>query len=289
MDSINANGLAMGIAICYINHNMVVGVTIPVYHTSDLLFDFTRQTLESLKSEENEIRVYLVVNYSSPEYYPTEDKFKMDKLVAKFTVIDNPKGNSVSAAWNLGIKSALDDGCEYVMVLNNDLVLHHKCVDNLLKFADMHQEFLLWTASEWIDIRTLNGVKEADINWSFDEHPHFSFFMVNKKTIDTVGWFDENLKMAYFEDSDMHTRILLSGNRAGKTAAAKFYHYGSRTIKVDDDLYADNKKTYEENRQYVDAKWGIDFHNQVFAPPEKILELINKHPFNNPQNDLKSW
>lgn len=268
---------------------MKVGITIPIYHTSDLLFDFTRQTLESIKSENNEIHVYLIVNYSEEEYMPTRDKFELHESIKGFSVHKNPKGNEVGSAWNQGIKMALDDGCDFVMVLNNDLVLHHKCVDNLVIFADMHPEFALWTASEWIDIRTINGIKEADIKWDFSEHPHFSYFMVNQKTIDEVGWFDENLKMAYHEDGDYHYRILLSGNKAGKTEAAKFYHFGSRTIKSDDDLFDRNKRTYEDNRDYITRKWNVDFHGKVFAPPEEMIKVGYKTPFNDPNKTLKDW
>jgi len=268
---------------------MKIGIVCPVYISSDILFDFTKQTIESIQSKEHDLNIYLINNFSLPEYYPSKSNFSLHESVKGYEVIEGLKDNSVGKAWNMGIKKSLADGCEYVMVINNDIVLHHKCVDNLITFADMHSEFVLWTASEWIDIRTLNGIKEADINWSFDDHPHFSYFMVNQKTIDTVGWFDENIKLGYMEDGDYHYRILLSGNKAGKTAAAKFYHYGSRTIKVDDELYNKNKRTYEDNRLYIGIKWGIDFHDKVFAPPESILEQGYKHPFNDPKRDLKNW
>ena len=268
---------------------MKISIVIPIYHSSDVLFDFTRQTLESIKSENHELNIILVVNYSTPELYPTQDKFNLHESIKSVVVVDNPKGNQVPSAWNLGIKIGLEAGADYVAVLNNDLVLHHKCIDNLMVFADMHPEFILWSASEWIDIRTLDGIKEADITWDFSEHPHFSFFMVNQKTIDTVGWIDENLHLAYFEDADFHTRILLSGNKAGKTEAAKFYHYGSRTIKVDESLYDQNKRSYEDNRHYLEKKWGFDFHGKMFVPPEKVLELAYKTPFNKSEKTIKEW
>ncbi len=267
-----------------------IGITFPVYHSSDILFDFTRQAVESFKSVNNELYIYPIVNYcSDPVYFPADNKFQLDPSIKKFVTCDNPKGNSVGGAWNYGIKMALDAGCDFVIVPNNDVVAHYKCIDNLVTFADMHPEFILWTASEWIDIRTLNGVKEADIDWSFDEHPHFSFFMINKKTMDIVGQFDENIKMAYFEDSDYHTRILLSGNKAGKTGAAKFYHYGSRSIKVDEKLFDQNRRSFPDNKNYVQSKWGVNMEGRVYDPPEKILEDCYKHPFNNDSKTWKDW
>ena len=268
---------------------MKIALTLPVYLSSDILFDFTRQTIESIKSENNDLSIYLIVNYSLPEFYPTKDKFKLDPSVKEFKVIDNPKGNNVSASWNFGIKTGLEAGNDFVMVLNNDLVLHRKCVDNLVTFADAHSELLLWTASEWIDVRTLDGIKEAEIVWSFDEHPHFSYFMVNQKTIDTIGYFDENMEMAYFEDAAYHYKILVTGHKAGKTAAAKFYHYGSRSIKVDEDLNSKNRFSYEKNREYVESKCGVDFHGMVFSPPEQVLEKGYKYPFNNQKLDWKDF
>ena len=183
---------------------MRIGIVIPLYLSSELLVDFTKQTIESIKSEDHSITLYLIVNYAKPELHPKAENFNFWQSIKDVKIIDNPKGNEVGASWNLGIKTALADGNEYVMVLNNDLVLHHSCIDNLVLFAQDHPEFLLWTASEWIDIKTIGGIKEADLTNDFNEHPHFSYFMVNQKTIDTVGWFDENLKVAYMEDGDMH-------------------------------------------------------------------------------------
>jgi GT2 family glycosyltransferase len=274
--------------VCYDDH-MRVGITIPAYISSDILADFTRQTIESIKSKNNELEIYVVFNGGSPEFYPKVENYKLDESVKKFEVIDNTAHNVVSMAWNLGIKTGLANGCDFVMAINNDLVLHHDCVDNLVTFADMHPEFLMWSASEWIEIKTLNGIKEADINWEFNDHPHFSFFMVNQNTIDKVGYFDENFKMGYFEDADYHYRVLLAGGKAGKTEAAKFYHYGSRTIKVDDELFGLNKRSYEDNRKYLFKKWNLDFHSKVYEPPEEALKDGYQTPFNKPELGLKDW
>jgi len=265
---------------------MNIAAVLPLYLSNDILLDFTKQTVESIKSEEHSIMLYFIVNFAKPEFYPKKESFDFYHSIKDVKIIDNPKGNEVGAAWNLGIKTALADGNDYVMVLNNDLVLHEKCVDNLVWFAQDYPEFLLWTAAEHLDLKTLKDIKLTD---EFSEHPHFSYFMVNQKTVDTVGWFDENLKMAYHEDSDMHYRVLLSGNKAGKIESAKFYHYGSRTIHTDDELFDKNKRSYEDNRSYIKLKWGIDTHDKVYVPPEKMLEEGYKYPFNNQSKNWRDW
>src|SRR3990167_7165753 len=142
---------------------MRIYLTIPVFLSSDVLFDFTRQTLESIKSEEHELHIILINNYSLQELYPLQDKFNLDISIKSFTVVDNPKGNQVPAAWNLGIKTGFANGADYVIVANNDLVLHPKCIDNLVKFANAHQEFILWSASEWLDQKTLLQAQLEDV------------------------------------------------------------------------------------------------------------------------------
>jgi len=264
-----------------------IAIVAPVYLANELHDDFTRQTLRSIHTVENELKNYVIINYSLPQYKPKVEDYKHLHL----TVIDNPKGNHVGSAWNLGIKMGFEEGAEYVMVINNDIILHETAIDQLVKFAEEHQEFILWSSAEWESLRTIRTVSEKEFSDNFDEHPHFSCFMINKKTIDIVGWFDENLQVAYFEDSDTHYRILLSGNRAGKTAKSRFYHYGSRTIKVDDELYAKNRRTYEANRKYMLKKWNVDFFDKAYDPPEKLLEEPNiyKHPFNDKSKNWKDW
>jgi len=264
-----------------------IAVVIPVYLANELHDDFTRQTLRSIHSEKYDLQNYVIINYSLPQFKPQAEDYKHLHL----TVVDNPAGNHVGSAWNMGIKMGFEAGAEYVIVANNDIILHKTAIDNLVDFADSHPEFILWSAAEWQNLRTIFTVEDVEFTTDFDEHPHFSCFMVNKKTIDTVGWFDEKLHTAYFEDGEYHYRILLSGNKASKTATSRFYHYGSRSIRVDEDLFMKNRRTYEDNRKYIRSKWNTDFHGKAFDPPESVFneEGIYKHPFNNPKNDWRFW
>src|SRR3990172_11392756 len=103
-------------------------IGVPIYHSSDILADFTKQTIESIKSFEHEILIYIVNNFSQTEHYPDRGKFNLDKSIVDFETLDNPKGNKVGLAWNLGIEHGINNGAEYVIVANNDLILHPKCI-----------------------------------------------------------------------------------------------------------------------------------------------------------------
>jgi len=261
---------------------MKLTLVVPVYLTDSLHQEFTLETIDSVNSS-HPINTLVVVNHASPSFAPFLDEVNTRKSTQ---VLHNPRGNILGAAWNQGILSGLESGSDYVLLANNDIVFHPKCIDNLVRFAQSHPDYLLWTASEWSNLRTL---KQATWDDSHSPHPHFSCFMVNKQTVDTVGWFDENLKVGYFEDNDFHIRILIAGREAHATNTAKFYHYGSRTINVDDNLRQTIKPAYEKNRTYIKKKWGLDIHGKAYSPPEKILDEIYHHPFNDVKKSLKDW
>lgn len=279
---------------------MKLTLVIPVYISNELHLDFTRQTLESIQTA-HDYEILIINNFCAPQFLDQLTSL----LSAHCSLLPNPAGNILAASWNLGIKYAFAPGgaelqestpgagrrhpvagsrgrtilssnrlmnSDFCVIMNNDLILHPQCLDNLVKFAQKHPEFLLWSASEWSDARTLSRAKMTQ---SFSLHPHFSLFMLSPKTIKEVGYFDENFTFGYFEDNDYHTRILQRGFQAAATDSAKFYHYGSRTINVDDNLKIEGKYHYQQNREYFKKKWGLDIHGRAFDPPEKILQYLS--------------
>ena len=260
---------------------MKLTIVIPVYIANDLHLDFTRQTLGSIKTKHDH-EVLLINNYCAPELIQ-----ELSLLASHYplvTCIQNSNGNILASAWNLGIK--LSFASDFCIILNNDILLHPQAIDNLVDFSQGHPEFLLWSGTEWPNQRTLS---EATWDNSFSLHPHFSCFMVSPQTIEKIGWFDEHFAMGYFEDNDYHTRLMLAGYQASASTAVKFYHYGSRTINVDDSLKSEAKYHYQKNRAYFKKKWGLDIHGHGYSPPAKILKEIYSHPFNNPKKSLKDW
>lgn len=237
---------------------MKIAIAVAYYINNDLHLNYALETLDSIKSKDHELIFIATENHANKELPG------LDKFIGKFDYITNNDRNNLSMAWNKGIEKGLEMGADYVIVPNLDLIFNEKCIDNLVKFAEAHKEAVLWTASDWGDKDTIHKAEWDD---SFDEHPHFSCFMVNKNLFEKVGKFDEQFEPAYNEDNDMHRRILLSDNKALKTATAKFYHYGSRTIKSDAQLESQNHYTHAmNNRRYV-AKWGGLPGSEIFKTP----------------------
>lgn len=268
-------------------------IVVPVYISHELHMEFTKNTIESIHKADHTnhtYKIYIISSYCKNEFKPELEKLTPD--VIKYNDV-----NGVSIAWNTGIKHGIDQKYDGVIVINNDIIFHQKAFDNLITFSDEHPNFIMWTMAEWkgasnIETRIAihNNLGDIPCGEGFDEHPHFSAFMITPdssrklayKELQTKepmpGLFDEKFAPAYFEDGDMHQRILRYGFKAGHTATALFYHYGSRTIKIDQDLNMQNGLTYEKNRRYFKEKWNFDPHGVVIEHDDPI-RFENKGPF----------
>lgn len=280
---------------------MKILITAPVFISQQVHLDFIDETLSSINTQ-HQHRILLVKNHIEPQYQEAYEAIR-DKHEA--LDIDNDMGNNVSRAWNMGMEKMINDNFDYCLIPNLDIVFHSACIDSMVDFAELHDDAMIVTGQEWSGRRTLNSlaVTEKDNrlkviaggeehDWElFDEHPHFSCFMLSRKTIDKLqeyethkgepipGFFDVGFNRAYFEDQDFHQRILNAGLKAYKYNKAVFYHYGSRTIKSDTQVEKENSVSYEQNRQYFIKKWGYDSHNRIPSNEERV-ELAYEYPFN---------
>lgn len=248
---------------------------------------YTRACIESIKTK-HEYRILLIDNASTDETRVEAEKMVSDRFSHK----RNEERWACAKSWNYGVRDAFDRGFEYVLVLNNDVILHPDAIDSLV------ERFEVFNAPEIIDpIKSLamvtcldmrgesveGNTERPDKMLSFNkddvpetEHPCFSGFMINKQCWEKVGEFDEGFAPAYFEDNDYHNRINLAGMKAIVYPPAMFYHYGSKTttegLKPDPETH----KRFEANRSYYVGKWGGQPGREGY-----------KTPFNNPNFSLK--
>jgi GT2 family glycosyltransferase len=188
---------------------------------------------------------------------------------------------SVCKAWNDGIDKAVEIGCEYILVINEDVVLKHDAVDRIVEFAQLHREAVFWSLEQHDNIATLEQADGDD----YSEHPNFEAYLIAPTFFETVGRFDENFAPAYMEDNDMHARIVLSGNIAYSWQGALFYHFGSMTIKGDDQIHTQVDRSWGANCNYFYRKWGHTIVNDII----EMRQLYYQHPYNDPSKPLSYW
>ena len=147
----------------------------------------------------------------------------------KIKIIINSNNYGFSKGNNIGIKYALEHGAEYLFLINNDTVLHERCIEILYDRAkkEKHYSFycpkifyhdnpeILWYAGGDINLRKPNGVVHYGFNEKdsikYDKDREISFatgcaIFCHRDTFFNNGMLTENF-FIYSEDVDWSKRI----------------------------------------------------------------------------------
>ena len=111
-----------------------IGVVCSLYIDNDTTYQQALHTLDSIKSE------HYLVFYA--RITKLNDKYK--GILKRFDKVNINKGNLLAKSWNDGIKKALRDKCEYVIVPNLDIELKEDTIDSLVEFASK-DDSVVWS------------------------------------------------------------------------------------------------------------------------------------------------
>lgn len=189
----------------------------------------------------------------------------------------------VQKIWNKCIEHGFGANYDYVFIINNDVLFHQNAIKRLVeRFEKKDEKVVMMTSLDMRgecmmpdDIFNKDDRDKDDVPES--PSPNFSAFMINKKLIKEVGWFDIGFHPAYFEDNDMHYRIKLAGLEAICCPQSLFYHFASKT--QGDPRYPGGFTSNEEFarcRNYFIQKWGGMPGKETFT-----------HPFNDSNKSIK--
>ena len=180
-------------------HKERVFIGIPILNRPDLL-------RECVASIDYPAEVLVVNNNARNENFARQIGGMASEL--GFAVSHQSRNLGVSASWNLIIRSGLAQGYEWVFIGSNDTVLHPGSLSAAVKMQK-DSGTRVWHLSAW------------------------NFFLVNRQTIEDIGWFDENFYPAYKEDQDYSYRCHLAGRQRVNVPGASAEHLGSATIRSD--------------------------------------------------------
>lgn len=253
-----------------------IGIIIPAVNC----LKYSKKTVDSIKTK-HPYEVIFIDNGST-------DGTKAWLKTQPFTKIIDPQVSGLAAVWNLGIVKARELGFSLFLILNNDIILSPDAINNMAKKMKTGKYVMVTGVNQHEGCAKPEDMLLKNTKYIEDEpdnyHPDFSCFMINNKTIDKVGWFDENYAIAYFEDNDFHARIALSGEKAISTISAIYYHFESKTVQMNPQLSTIIKQAFERNRDYFEEKWGV----RPLGDVPKMKKEYNKHPFNNPKKNYKN-
>ncbi|MFA5999246.1 MAG: hypothetical protein WC747_04475 [Candidatus Babeliales bacterium] len=188
----------------------------------------------------------------------------------------------LSETWNVMAMRAFEEGCDYALLCNDDILFSPDCIDAMVR---VHQAL---NETEDVVMVTPNNIMlelanpedilsyalPEGVQTSWSEHPNFSVFLIARDFFEKVGFFDENFIPAWYEDNDSHYRAKLLGYKEICTTAAPMVHYGGVATSL-----MDNPNS-QHSHDYFLKKWGS---------AGRILDEVFKLPYDDPEFTPAMW
>lgn len=209
------------------------------------------------------IPVQTVVVDNSPG---NEDAEYIEAHFPEVHIIKTNENLGFGKANNIGMRYALDNGCDYVFLLNQDAwLVQYDAFELLVNMSERYPEFgilspMHLTADEkQLSIQYENVKHECSWNLVSDlycgqmkeiyetDYINAAAWFLPRKTIETVGGFDP-IFFLYGEDDNYLNRVLYHGFKIGVCPAIRIVH---------DHPYHESKQTNKESRRQKDllVKW----------------------------------
>lgn len=225
----------LGIVIANWNGEKIIG---------SCLKSLSQQTYKNFK-------VYIIDNNSKDESISIIESYN-EKLSIELTRLDYNSGFAV--ANNIGIKQAIDEGCTYILTLNNDVEVPSRCLAEAMKEVeqnryDFYQLFMInYFDRKKCDAAGLNfteqlipvqiGYRETvenvlsrdkiEIEGVCAGAAIYASKVLEKVKLENDEYFDGNF-FAYYEDVDLSLRLRNKGYKAKLLRSAIVYHMHSAT------------------------------------------------------------
>ncbi|MBI5465538.1 glycosyltransferase family 2 protein [Candidatus Gottesmanbacteria bacterium] len=186
------------------------------------------------------------------------EKLKMKNDNVKLKIIENKKNLGFAEGNNVGIRYALKEGADYVMLLNNDTLVEKNMVKELLwvmekdktiaiagpkiyfapgfeyhanRYKEEERGKVIWYAGGIIDWQNVyashRGVDEVD-HGQYNKEEETDFvtgcaMMVKREVFEKIGFLDPKYFL-YFEDNDFCQRAKRAGFKIFYVPKAIIYH-----------------------------------------------------------------
>lgn len=269
-----------------------IGIVTVLYKSDTVLEDF----FYTLNQQSYDNLILYIIDNNSPDKSLELCKTLAENVFFGTKFIENSENYGVAKGNNQGIEVALTDGCDYVLLANNDIVLKPDTIEKLYfglreTKADMavpkiyfYGTNLIWAAGG--KFNRLNGAVihfgqgaadtgKYDKCYKIDYAPT-CFMLIRKEVFFMVGLMDEKY-FVYFDDTDFLYR---AKNRKIRV----FYIY--RSILEHKESVSTGKKSnfsyyyYSRNKIYFARKYRRDFYlfylfNLLFHYTVRYLRMFN--------------
>ncbi|WP_326511629.1 glycosyltransferase family 2 protein [Clostridium intestinale] len=252
---------------------------------------YTIDCINSLNKTTYQNKKILVVDNSSHDDSVTQIK----NAIKNIDIICADKNEGWSGGNNIGIKKALDDSAEYVLLLNNDTEVEPDFLEQMVSTFDKYENAgivgskiiyyddpdRIWYAGgrvNWLKFTSEHfGIKEID-RGQFDSDRQVTFItgcnmLIKNDVFKNVGLIPDEYFM-YFEDCDYCTKVIDSGYKLIYNPKAKIYHKVSASSGGEDSPFTLMWMT--RNIQVFMNKYKNKSPNLIFSKVYRYLAFFKK-------------
>ncbi|HWD86807.1 MAG TPA: glycosyltransferase family 2 protein [Mucilaginibacter sp.] len=223
-------------------HRMAtLGLVTVLYKSDGFLEDFFRSL--SIQTY-TDYHLYLIDNSSSPATEELVKRLAKQYAIPAYTHVQNDGNYGVAKGNNLGIKPALEAGCDYVLLLNNDIeFVNPKLFEEMMDRAVNHGEDVIIPKIMFFGTRVIQSAGGIFINYKgvshsvgykhpdgepynepgYHEYAPTCFMLVSKNVFEKVGIMDEKY-FVYFDDNDFTYRVSRAGFRLYFMPQLEIFH-----------------------------------------------------------------
>jgi GT2 family glycosyltransferase len=195
----------------------LIGIVTVLYNSESVLAEFFSSLDRQIYTR---FRLYVIDN-KSPDQSLSVSKELLKKYSFEYSIIENATNDGIARGNNLGIKAALEDGCEYVLLSNNDVVLEKDTIEVLYERLSFHQAmmavpkiYLHGTTIFWAAGGAFNkligrnyhigsGIVDSG-QYQIEKKLSFAptcFMLIHADVFSKIGFMDENY-FVYWDDTD---------------------------------------------------------------------------------------
>lgn len=220
---------------------MRVGIVTVTYNSGAVIDGFMKSVLE--QSYKN-LFLYVIDNASSDDTVGKIDKYHMENL----RLIANTENLGIAEGNNQGIRRAIDDGCDAILLLNNDTEFAPDLVDSLVSGLERYgcdivspkivfhdRPNVIWSAGGGFNpsrgyAAFHYGLEQPDTG-EFDhprtvEHAPACCSLIRVDVFERIGMMDPRY-FIYLDDTDFSYRALVGGLRTVYLPEARVLHKAS--------------------------------------------------------------
>ena len=253
-------------------------------------FELTRDTINSLHLTSYQDYDCIVVDNGSEDNSANQLETQFSNII----LLPAGENNGFTGGNNIGIQYALNEGYEFIMMLNNDVELEPNFLEPLIQKLNSehnigavqpliyfhHDKNLVWNAGSTYN--ALFGIcSTPNYNQRDDEHAQMHIqkrvdwitgcaFMIRASVLKEIGLLKERY-FIYYEDVDLSFRIKAAGYDLGYVPASVIYHIAGMSHKSKEkgkEGFVSPKVHFLNARNRI---WFLKQHSLPWAVPSVVL------------------